>query len=41
MASQGAAAGQGTHTDLRRTVEPVDERFDERSEASGRAHRTG
>jgi hypothetical protein len=31
MASQPAAAGQGMHRDLRRTVDRVGERFDERS----------
>jgi len=31
MASQGAASGQGPYRDLRRTVDRVDERYDERS----------
>jgi hypothetical protein len=30
MASQGAGEGQGAYPDLRRTVDRVDERFDER-----------
>jgi len=31
MAPQRAVGGQATHKDLRRTVDRVDERFDERS----------
>jgi hypothetical protein len=31
MASQAAAVGQGMHADLRRTVDRVGERYDERS----------
>jgi hypothetical protein len=31
MAPQGFAGGQGTHTNVRRTVDRVDERYDERS----------
>jgi hypothetical protein len=48
MAPQGGLEGQATHTALRRTVDRVDERFDERSRltpiariAPGRRERRG
>ncbi|GAB2761549.1 hypothetical protein GCM10027072_70040 [Streptomyces bullii] len=41
MAPQGAAQAQATHTGLRRTVDRVGERFDERSARTGPAYRTG
>jgi len=35
MASQGAVSGQAPRRDLRRTVDRVDERYDERSPVPG------